>query len=249
MRHTCTADDCSPPIRSRNRLTYRSKTSAPAGTAIFILVAIALTLLMAGILTRPGPAEADSPQIAQLWVHGSEVSTSAIPEFSPKEIVEIKVPANSVLQPVQEANILMCADPGAKASNLPIDGTDCDGESINTGPSLNIGTGGTVDERRYTINTLPTSLEPKDNIPVCNATHACVLYVGQNQNDFRAPHVWSAPFYVGTGIDAAGTSGVVTGSGSSAPLIIGIAVAAVVLLAGGYRWFRHRGRGRRSALA
>jgi LPXTG-motif cell wall-anchored protein len=116
---------------------------------------------------------------------------------------------------------------------------------------LNIGPGGTVDERRYTINTLPTNIEPKDGLPVCNATHACVLYVGQNQNNFEKPHVWSAPFYVGTGVDAAGTSGVVTGSGSgsSAPLIVGIVVAALVLLAGSYLWLRHRKRGQRTALA
>jgi len=225
--------------------------SRRTGTAIFILVATGLTLVMAMILTMPGQVEADSPQIAQFWVHGSEVSPNTIPEFRPKEIVEIKVPANSILQPVQEANILMCADPGGQASNLPIDGTSCDGESMNTGPSLNIGTGGTVDERRYMINTLPTSIEPNDDIPVCNATHACVLYVGQNQNNFEQPHVWSAPFYVGTGVDAAGTSGVVmgSGSGSSAPLIIGVVAAALALLAGGYLWLRRRDRGRRSALA
>jgi hypothetical protein len=31
----------------------------------------------------------------------------------------------------------------------------------------------------------------------CNATHACVWYVGENYNNFTAPHVFSNPFYVG----------------------------------------------------
>ena len=32
--------------------------------------------------------------------------------------------------------------------------------------------------------------------PICNQTNSCVLYVGQNQNDFTAPKVFSAPFLI-----------------------------------------------------
>lgn len=119
MKHKCKADNLLPAVRTDHRLTHASKTKTRAASAILILVATTLIVLTTAISTMPGRAEADSPQIAQIWVHGSEVSPNTIPEFAPGEIVEIKVPANSILQPVQEANILMCADPGRKLAICP----------------------------------------------------------------------------------------------------------------------------------
>ncbi len=55
----------------------------------------------------------------------------------------------------------------------------------------------------------------------CNATHACVWYVGENYNNFTSPHVFSSPFFVG----AAASAG---GSGSLLPVIIIIVVVALV---------------------
>ena len=39
--------------------------------------------------------------------------------------------------------------------------------------------------------------------PICNQTNYCVLYVGQNQNDFTAPKVFSAPFLIAPGAGGA----------------------------------------------
>jgi len=206
---------------------------------MFTLVTTVFTLVMAVIVAMPGQAGADSQQIAQIWVHGSQVSPSPVPQLAAQQAVEVKVPANSVLQAGYRANILMCSDPGAQPSNLPIDDSHCDGLTIQTGPTLNIGTGGTVDETGYVINTLPLKVEPTDAIPVCNATHACVLFVGQDQNDFQRPHVWSNAFYVGAA-NQLGTSG------SSALLVVGIVVVVLVLAAGGFLWLRRREHGRRS---
>jgi hypothetical protein len=161
------------------------------GATAIVASLVGATLLFAG------PAGATSSQIAQFWVHGSRVPTSSASRFRPQEQVEVKVPANSILQPGFRADILMCSDPGAEARNLPAEGTSCDGLTINVGRTLNIENHGAVDKKGYVIYKLPDQFEPKDNLPVCDATHACVLYVGQDQNDFQRPHVWSTPFYVG----------------------------------------------------
>jgi len=157
------------------------------------------TLTAAVIFATPGQAGAASQQIAQIWANGSRVKASPVPHLAPSESVTIKVPKNSVLQAGFRADVLMCSDPGAKASSLPVDDSTCDGLTINTGRTLNIGTKGTVDKKGYVIYKLPLKIEGSDSIPVCNATHACVLYVGQDQNDFQRPHVWSIAFYVGMG--------------------------------------------------
>ena len=53
--------------------------------------------------------------------------------------------------------------------------------------------------------------EQPDDQPTCNQTNPCVLYVGQDQNDFTAPKVFSAPFLVTPG------SGVSTDFGRDRP--------------------------------
>jgi len=213
----------------RDKCRRRRIRSAVWSTAI-------LLLLMGATVAMPGPAGAAAPQIAQFWVHGSEVPTSPVPEFTPNEAVEVEVPANSILQPGQRADILMCSDPGGSASQLPVDDTSCAGITLNVGRTLDIEPGGKVDKPGYVMYRLPNQLEPKDSVPVCNATHACVLYVGQDQNDFDRPFVWSTPFHVGTGPDAGGTTSAsgssASGSGSSAPVVGGIVAAAVIVVAG-----------------
>ncbi len=190
------------PFRSRPRSARWSKNDMRTTTrlpgAIFDLTTSAFALVTTVIITTPGQAGAASPQIAQIWAHGSRTTTSAVPHLTPGESVEVKVPKNSVLQDGLRADILMCSDPGAKASHLPANDSTCDGLTINTGRTLDVGSKGTVDKSGYLIYKLPLKMEGSDSVPVCNATHACVLYVGQDQNNFARPHVWSNAFYVGT---------------------------------------------------
>ncbi len=51
---------------------------------------------------------------------------------------------------------------------------------------------------RYTVYGLPNSTlgEGKTVTPICDATHECVLYVGQDQDDFGEPKLFSPPFFV-----------------------------------------------------
>ncbi len=166
-------------------------------TSIFTLAPSLLILVLAGIIASPGQAEAASQQIVQIWAGGSRVPSSPVPHLAANESVTVKVPENSVLQAGYRADILMCSDPGGKPSALPISDSTCDGLTINNGRTLDIGTKGTVNKRNYVIYKLPLKIEGSDSIPKCNATNACVLYVGQDQNDFAHPHVWSTAFYVG----------------------------------------------------
>ena len=112
--------------------------------------------------------------------------------------VEVKVPSNATLKVGQPITILECEDADGMTDDLPTDNSTCDGLTSNSGPSLNVGAGGTVDKKGYEIYQLPSAAlaEPGNAGPVCNRTSACVLYVGSNYNDFTQPYVWSAPFYV-----------------------------------------------------
>ena len=94
------------------------------------------------------------------------------------------------------SKILACADADGKADDLPLSAATCDGLTINTGRTINVASDGSVDKTDYTIYKLPMTSEPSDQSTVCNGTSACVLYIGQDQNDFNQPHVWSQPFLV-----------------------------------------------------
>jgi hypothetical protein len=248
MRENDEVDRYVAQTRREGRSTHGPRSTIGVTTATLTLVTTIFTLAIAVIVAMPGQAGADSPQIAQIWVHGSQVSASPVPQLPPQESVEVKVPANSVLQPGLRADILMCSDPGARPSNLPINDSTCDGLTINVGRTLDIGTGGMVDKKDYVIYPLPLKIEPGDSIPVCNSTHACVLYIGQDQNDFERPHVWSTAFYVGSGPSQKASYVAASSSGSSTPLVVGIVLAAILVGAGGFVWFRRRERGQRHSV-
>ncbi len=57
---------------------------------------------------------------------------------------------------------------------------------------------GSFEISHYTIYSLPNTAleETPDVMPVCNSGSECVLYIGQDQNDFTQPKVFSAPFTV-----------------------------------------------------
>ena len=87
---------------------------------------------------------------------------------------------------------------------VPTDPSACDGLTIQPDTVL-AQRDGSVNYTRtkttsgYTVYAVPNyhSLgENKDGQPVCNTTHLCVLYIGQNQLDFTAPHFWSEAFKV-----------------------------------------------------
>lgn len=111
--------------------------------------------------------------------------------------INISVGPNKFFTPYSRVNVLECADAGGKASNLPISVNSCDGDTIQ-GNSILVQSNGSFSERGYQLYAVPDPSfgEPSDSQPVCNAKKACVLYIGQNQESFTAPKIFSPPFTI-----------------------------------------------------
>jgi hypothetical protein len=158
--------------------------------------------------------------------------------YADGQTIDISAGPNAFFTFGNLVNILECGDPGGKTANLPRDESDCDGLTIQP-TTVAINHDGSFSLKGYVVYALPNTKvleEPKDSLPICNATHACVLYVGENQSDFTEHHEFSAPFFVGSHADAAG------GGGSSPTVPVLVGVAAVVLVAGALFLVRVRRR-------
>jgi hypothetical protein len=114
------------------------------------------------------------------------------------ELIEISVGPNHYFKAYSRIVVLECADPGGKKKHLPTSAASCDGNTVQ-GDSVLVNKNGSFTEVGYTMYSLPNlkSLdEPADNKPVCNQKNACVLYVGENQENFTSPKVFSSSFRI-----------------------------------------------------
>ena len=131
-------------------------------------------------------------------------------QYQTGQTVSVTVGPNSLFAPNTRVVILECADPGGSVADLPTGFIDCDGNTIQ-GDTVMVQANGSFAESSYTIYALPNRAlgESSTNIPVCSATQPCVLFVGEDQNDFTQPKVFSKPFTVsGAGLTTpAGSSG------------------------------------------
>jgi hypothetical protein len=198
-------------------------------TASRKLATVAATTVLAGTvagLTFVAPAFASGPS------NGSQVPSSAVPgesftagaPFASGQSIDVTIPANSDLQPGNKVNILECGDPGGSLGNLPTDITGCDGKTVQ-GDTVLVQSNGSVSYDGYSVFALPNvaSLgESPTDAPACDLSNECVLYVGENQNDFTAPHVFSQPFYVAP---ESGDVGTPAGDGASQNLAFSSAPA------------------------
>jgi hypothetical protein len=109
-------------------------------------------------------------------------------------VVAIHVGPNSTFVPNSRIEVIECAAPHGMD---PTSDATCDGNTAQSGSVLVAGDG-SFDVPKYTVYALPNTTleETADVIPVCNTTSECVLYVGQDQNDFTKPKTFSAPFTV-----------------------------------------------------
>jgi LPXTG-motif cell wall-anchored protein len=170
------------------------------------VVSPACVLAMAGLVMSAPSASAS----------GSAPSLTLSPSanFHDGESIAVSVGANGYFTPSTRVNILECADPGGSVANLPTSISTCDGNTIQ-GNTILVGSNGSFSEADYTLYVLPSSIlgEQSNDQPVCNQTNPCVLYVGQNQNDFTAPKIFSAPFSVAS---SSGTSTTTSTTSSTA---------------------------------
>lgn len=164
-----------------------------------------------------------APSIAAVaWAESAAASAPPSLNLSPAgnyqdgQAITVGVGPNGYFTPHARIVVLECADPGGTASNLPIDATTCDGNTVQGGTIL-VAANGSFSQTGYTVYLLPSAVlgEQSNYKPICNQTNYCVLYVGQDQNNFTAPKVFSAPFLISPSGGAGATSTSAGSNGSS----------------------------------
>jgi hypothetical protein len=115
--------------------------------------------------------------------------------FTDGQTVTVSVGPNSLFDPYSRVVIIECADPRGTDANLPTAFKDCDGDTVQAETVL-VKKDGSFSAPNYTMYAVPNiALEEQANwTPVCNKTQSCVLYVGEDYNDFSKPKVFSQPF-------------------------------------------------------
>lgn len=139
--------------------------------------------------------------------------------YRDQQTVSISVPANRLFKPGQVVVVLECADPGGRLANLPIDNFPCDG-ATQYPDSVIFGRDGSVAISNYQLYELPSPAlaELPNAKPACGtAAVPCVLYVGEDQNDFTQPKAFSAPFTFTGDPKISPATGAATGNGAATP--------------------------------
>ena len=160
-------------------------------------------------LLLASPAAAAAVAVAVMMVPVSAGAASAAVTITPAtsngqyhdgQTVTVSVGPNPSFVPNTRVVILQCADPGGSAANLPTGLSSCDENTVQADTVLVQGNGA-ISERNYPLYALPSSTlgEQSNWQPVCSATQQCVLFVGEDQNDFTKPKVFSAPFTLTAG--------------------------------------------------
>jgi hypothetical protein len=190
------------------------------------------------------PASVPAGATTACSVPGDQCLTAATPTgtftpgtpFDSGQSINVVVPANNTFSSTDglgnntsAINVLECAAPNGV---LPTNPSACDGNTIQGNTILPAGDGHFT-YTGYTIYALPDSVslgESPTGQPVCGNTAAteCVLYMGNNQNDFTKPHLWSQPFKVNANGNDLGAN---PGDGTpEVPMAVVLPVSAVGLL-------------------
>jgi hypothetical protein len=190
--------------------------TVPSVRAHQVLVAMGLVLFAIVVLTS--------------WTQGRAVAAGApaltitpAPGSNPYktgETLSISVGSNSLFAPSARIEILECAAPKGV---LPVDDTTCDGNTTQ-GNSVLVNSDGSFSDTAYTVYALPDRAigDPPDSHPVCSATDECVLFIGEDQNDFTKPKIFSPTFTFAAGsttvapTTAAGKAPAASGGSASA---------------------------------
>lgn len=140
--------------------------------------------------------------------------------FSSGQTINVVVPANTIFPSTSGINIVECAAPNGVDPTLP---GQCDGNTIQS-YTVMPNSDGSIDleseySQGYPIYALPDAIslgEGASNAVTCGDTAAteCVLYIGNDQTNFSASHVFSQPFNVLANSDDAGEN---PGDGSQGP--------------------------------
>jgi hypothetical protein len=185
------------PILSRGRTRRRLGMGGVAAAAMVAVGSIAPWAWGAGTPTLTmTPAPTDHP-----YADGQSLTLSVGP--------------NSRFSAHTRIEVLECAAPKGV---VPVDDSTCDGNTAQYGSVL-VEPDGSLQVPAYTLYQLPSAAlgEQSNHAPVCNATQECVLYIGQDQNDFSQPKMFSPTFTVGSATASATPTAQPAAGGSTSP--------------------------------
>ncbi len=149
-----------------------------------------------GLIVTAGAALPASGDIVPGSAQAVTPFTAGTP-FSSGQTIHVAMPANSAFAGSHSGiNIVECSAPDGVP---PTNTSACDGNTIQ-GDTILPAADGSFTYDSYQLFALPdlTTLSEGSGGPACGLTAAteCILYVGQNQNDFTQPHLWSQPFFI-----------------------------------------------------
>lgn len=169
--------------------------AATAAAGAFATLAFALPNAVPAGATTACSASGDQCLTAAQPQSGFTAGTP----FSSGQNINVVIPANSAFASPDNTsaiNILECAAPNGV---IPTQTTACDGNTIQ-GPTVTANADGSFTLTGYTVYALPDSVSLGEGPGgvTCGNTLAteCILYIGNNQNNFTAPHLWSQPFLI-----------------------------------------------------
>ena len=150
------------------------------------------------------------------------VSITPLGPYHDGETVTVSVGPNSIFTPERRIIFIECSDPGGAPAGLPTSVRGCDGNTTQADTVI-VASNGSFAEHHFVLYSLPNQnlAELPDGVPVCDSSHSCVLYIGENQEDFTQPKVFSAPFSVapiaGSAPTAAGSNPGSAGQSTAPP--------------------------------
>src|ERR1700733_2556441 len=233
--------NASPPARHRQRSRYMSvrhlATRVAASLAATAAVG-AFALAFAVPTATPAGASTACTNSGDQCLSAAQPQGTVTPgPFSSGQNINVVIPANDTFSSTDglnnnhsNINILECSAPNGVIPTTP---SACDGNTISANTILPAGDGSFTFDN-YPVYALPDSVTFGEGStgPQCGDTAAteCILYIGNNQNDFTQPPLWSQPFLIlANGTD----SGANPGDGTpEVPLAIILPVAAMGLIGG-----------------
>jgi hypothetical protein len=176
-----------------------------------------------------GPAGAAGPNSGDVVPNAAQPqgTVTAGTPFSSGQQITVTVPSNSLFVASNSIHIVECAAPNGVVPSVT---SACDGNTIQ-GDTIHPLANGSFTYTAYDVVATPDPFNgDTSGSPVCGSTSAteCILYIGLDQTNFTANHVWSQPFFV----TANGTdSGANPGDGTpEVPMAILLPLSAMGLI-------------------
>jgi hypothetical protein len=192
-----------------------------AGVGLLVAAVIAL-----GLVTSTNATTACANSGDQCLSAAQSVGTvTAGTPFSSGQTINIVIPANSAFASPDNTSAIEILECSAPNGVIPTLTTACDGNTVQ-GPTVTANANGSFTLTGYSVYALPDSVSLGEGSggPVCGNTLAteCILYIGNNQNNFTAPHLWSQGFFISPN---ATDNGAMPGDGS-APVVASVPTKA-----------------------